>query len=263
MEKYRTKIIITVIIVIALTAAWLQGESYAGIGNGTADISAVSAQGNILVLQTAQISEIIAASIAYINVKATSRDTTESEDIDIISDERNILLVSESKTEIEAESKTVISQDTAITAAIAADGSFTVTLSVRADTILNNMHLLRREKHELVPADGVIFPITIVRAYEGESVFDVLWREMRNAGIHMSFRNTPILNSAYITAINNLYEFDVGNLSGWMYKVNGVFPGFGASQYILSPGDVIEWVYTCDLGRDVGGHLLSGGQRGD
>ena len=142
-------------------------------------------------------------------------------------------------------------------AAQAADaGAFTVTLSVRCDTILDNMHLLDREKHELVPADGVIFPVTEVTVFEGESVFDVLQREMRAAGIHMAFRNTPIYNSAYIEAINNLYEFDVGPLSGWMYQVNGWFPNFGASRYVLEPGDVIEWVYTVDLGRDVGGVML-------
>ena len=39
-------------------------------------------------------------------------------------------------------------------------------------------------------------------------------REMKKAKIHMEFRNTPIYNSAYIMGINNLYEFDVGELSG-------------------------------------------------
>lgn len=131
--------------------------------------------------------------------------------------------------------------------------SFYVTLSVRADTILNNMHLLSEYKHELVPANGVIFPATQVRVEEGESVFEVLQREMRRVGIHMSSRFTPALNSAYVEGIQNLFEFDVGPLSGWMYRVNGVFPNFGSSQYILSAGDVIEWVYTVDLGRDVGG----------
>ena len=139
------------------------------------------------------------------------------------------------------------------------DGSFTVTLSVRCDMILNNMNLLNKEKHELVPADGVIFPATIVTAYEGESVFNVLYREMRRAGIHMQYRNTPIYNSAYLEAINNLYEFDVGELSGWMYKVNGWFPNYGSSRYQLQPGDVIEWHYTCDLGRDLGEYGLGAG----
>jgi len=138
------------------------------------------------------------------------------------------------------------------------DGSFTVTLSVRAHTILYNMHLLHRDKHELVPEDGWIFPPTEVTVYEGESVFNVLQREMRRHRIHMVARWTPIFNSAYVEAINNLYEFDVGPLSGWMYSVNGWFPNFGASRYLLSPGDVVEWVYTVDLGRDLGVMWLGG-----
>ena len=136
------------------------------------------------------------------------------------------------------------------------DDSFTVTLSVRCDTILDNMNRLHKEKVELVPADGVIFPATEVTAYEGESVFNILLREMRRAQIHMEFRNTPIYNSAYIMGIHNLYEFDTGELSGWMYKVNGWFPNYGCSRYQLQPGDVIEWLYTCDLGRDLGEYTL-------
>lgn len=70
--------------------------------------------------------------------------------------------------------------------------------------------------------------------------------------------NTPIYNSAYIEGIGNLYEFDCGELSGWMYKVNGWFPNYGCSRYRLKSGDRVEWVYTCDLGRDVGGYYSTG-----
>lgn len=132
--------------------------------------------------------------------------------------------------------------------------AYTCTLSVRCDTILNNMDWLDPNKVELVPEDGVIFPATEVTFYEGESVFNVLLREMKKAKIHMEFENTPIYNSAYIEGINNLYEFDCGELSGWMYKVNDWFPNYGCSRYGLKPGDVVEWVYTCDLGVDVGGY---------
>ncbi|MCL2388518.1 MAG: DUF4430 domain-containing protein [Defluviitaleaceae bacterium] len=121
--------------------------------------------------------------------------------------------------------------------------SFTVTLSVNANTIPH---------HELVPEDGVIFHATEVTAYEGESVFDVLNREMRNAGIHLVVRRTPIFDSVYIEAINNIFEFDEGPLSGWKYRVNGEFISIGASLYLVQPDDVIEWLYTLDLGRDIG-----------
>lgn len=137
--------------------------------------------------------------------------------------------------------------------------ALTCTLSVRCDTILNNIKWLDPEKVELVPPDGVIFPAARVTFYEGESVFNILQREMKRARIHMEFENTPMYNSAYIEGINNLYEFDCGELSGWMYKVNGWFPNYGSSRYQLHDGDVVEWVYTCDLGIDVGGYYAAAG----
>ena len=142
--------------------------------------------------------------------------------------------------------------------AVITDIAHTCTLSVRCDTILDNIGWLDPEKVELVPADGVIFPATQVTFYEGESVFNVLLREMKKAGIHMEYVNTPMYNSAYIEGINNLYEFDCGELSGWMYKVNDWFPNYGCSRYQLKDGDVIEWVYTCSLGVDVGGYYSVG-----
>lgn len=135
----------------------------------------------------------------------------------------------------------------------------TCTLSVRCDTILNNMDLLSKDKWELVPKDGVIYATATVNFYEGESVFNVLQREMKKTKIQMEFKNTPMYNSAYIEGIDNLYEFDVGELSGWLYKVNGWFPNYGCSRYQLKQGDVVEWVYTCDLGKDVGGYYSTGG----
>jgi len=134
------------------------------------------------------------------------------------------------------------------------------TLSVHCDTVLDNIGNLNPDKTEFVPQDGVIFPPTEVVFYEGESVFDVLQREMRQNKIHMEFVNTPIYNSAYIEGISNLYEFDCGNLSGWMYKVNDWYPNYGCSRYVLQNGDIVEWVYTCDLGRDIGGEGAVGSQ---
>ena len=133
------------------------------------------------------------------------------------------------------------------------DGSFTVTLTIRCDTLLANMDALDANKRELVPADGIVFPTTAVTAYEGESVFNILQRETRRNKLHLEFASTPLYNSAYIEGIHNLYEFDCGGLSGWMYTVNGWFPNYGCSRYQLQPGDVVEWIYTCDLGRDIGG----------
>ena len=123
--------------------------------------------------------------------------------------------------------------------------------------ILNNMDKCSPDKAELVPEDGWLLEPVEVVFYGGESVFNVLQRTCRQKKIHMEFSNTPIYNSAYIEGIGNLYERDVGELSGWMYSVNGWFPNYGCGRYALKDGDVIEWVYTCDLGADVGDDYLA------
>lgn len=143
-------------------------------------------------------------------------------------------------------------QDTVIS-----DKELTCTLSVRCDTVLKNIAWFDKEKLDIIPQDGIIYSERIVSFYEGESVFNLLLREMKRNKIHMEFENTPIYNSAYIEGIANLYEFDCGELSGWMYKVNGWFPNYGCSRYQLKAGDKVEWVYTCDLGADVGGHYAA------
>lgn len=129
----------------------------------------------------------------------------------------------------------------------------TCTISISCATILNNLDDLTRDKQALVPADGWLLEPVEVEFSQGESVFHILQRICRQQKIHMEFEDTPVYNSAYIEGIGNLYEFDCGELSGWSYRVNGVFPGCGCSQYPVQSSDVIEWVYTCELGADVGG----------
>ena len=137
--------------------------------------------------------------------------------------------------------------------------SYTCTFSIECSTILNNLDMLDPDKLEMLPSGGVILAKTTVTFYEGESVFDVLQRLCKEQGIHMEASWTPIYNSAYVEGIHNLYEFDCGALSGWMYQVNGWYPNYGCSRYQLKDGDVVQWRYTCDLGNDVGGAYAVGG----
>ncbi|MDR2611040.1 MAG: DUF4430 domain-containing protein [Clostridiales Family XIII bacterium] len=145
-------------------------------------------------------------------------------------------------------------QDTVVDTTV----KLTCTFSIRCDTILQNMKNLKESKVSLVPPDGVILSKTTVTFSEGENVFDVLKRVTQSKKIHMEFSGNPLYNSAYIEGINNLYEFDCGSRSGWMYKVNGWFPNYGCSRYVLKQGDTVEWVYTCDLGYDIGGGYSTG-----
>ena len=136
---------------------------------------------------------------------------------------------------------------------------FNFSLTIDPVTVLEHMDALNPGKADIVPADGVLLPETTVAFSEGDTVFDVLQQVCRAQGIHMESTWTPAYNSAYIEGIGNLYEFDCGELSGWMYKVNGWFPNYGCSRYQLKEGDTIVWVYTCDLGVDVGGFYSTGG----
>ena len=136
------------------------------------------------------------------------------------------------------------------------DSGLSCTIQIRCDTILDNMENLEPGKNAYVPANGVILATSTIGFVDGETVFDVLKRACEAAGIQLEYSWTPMYDSYYIEGINNLYEFDCGNESGWMYKVNGWFPNYGCSAYPLKDGDVIVWCYTCNgLGADVGGGM--------
>ncbi|MDR0883807.1 MAG: DUF4430 domain-containing protein [Oscillospiraceae bacterium] len=128
----------------------------------------------------------------------------------------------------------------------------TCILAVRCDTALNNFDKLDPAKRDILPADGVIFATKKVSFVTGESVFDLLKREMKTAKIPLEFTPGVGKTGAYIEGIANLYEFDCGALSGWEYRVNGVFPSGGSNSVPVQTGDKIEWLYSCDLGRDIG-----------
>ena len=133
----------------------------------------------------------------------------------------------------------------------------TCTIEIRCDTILNNLDNLVEGKDRYVPPNGVILATSAVEFIEGETVFDVLNRACTYTGIQLEYSYTPLYESYYIEGINNLYEFDCGNESGWMYKVNGWYPNYGCSSYMLSDGDMIIWSYTCSgLGADVGASVF-------
>lgn len=124
------------------------------------------------------------------------------------------------------------------------DGGMTVTLSIRCDTIKD-----REKVNRLIPDDGIILDTTTFIAAEGDTVYDVLMQAIRAE--HIPLDNRGAKGAAYIAGINALYEFDYGELSGWMYRVNGVFPDVGCESYRVSDGDKIEWLYTTDIGKDL------------
>jgi len=60
----------------------------------------------------------------------------------------------------------------------------------------------------------------------------------------------------YVHGIDNLFEFDDGPESGWIYAVNGEYQNVGCASYTIKDRDYVEWHYTLDLGRDLGAYKL-------
>ncbi len=122
-----------------------------------------------------------------------------------------------------------------------------VTLSIRCDTVVG------QPGAEHLPADGVILPETSFVIEAGDTVFTILSEAA--AAHRLRVQNTGVSASssamAYISGINDLHEYDFGDLSGWMYFVNGVSPSVGCGEYELSDGDRIEFLYSCSLGEDL------------
>lgn len=127
------------------------------------------------------------------------------------------------------------------------------TITINCSTILDNLDNLAPGKDRFVPSNGIILAPSTVAFNEGETVFDVLKRVCSAAGIQLEYSYTPLYSSYYIEGINQIYEFDCGNESGWMFQVNGAYPNYGCSSYSLTDGDSIVWNYTCNgYGADLG-----------
>ena len=134
----------------------------------------------------------------------------------------------------------------------------TVTITIRCDTAVKNGMHMESKWAGIVPASGCILPVVSVEFEEGDSVFDILAAVCSRYKLHMSYRG-GMASGCYVEGINNLYEFDGGRWSGWMYCVNKWYPNYGCGVYYVKAGDEIEWNYTCDLGLDLeGGDILGG-----
>lgn len=125
----------------------------------------------------------------------------------------------------------------------------TVTFSVRCDAAKEKTDEMSEELRGRIPEDGEIIPTRELGLPEGATAFDALITAAREEKIRVDYSGSTY--GVYVSAIGFLREFDLGEMSGWMYRVNGEFPDCSAGAFALSDGDEVEFVYTCDMGRDV------------
>lgn len=111
-----------------------------------------------------------------------------------------------------------------------------VSISIRCDTIMSG-------------TDAVILSETDIEIAENDTVYDALVAAAREKSIQLDAKGTGSM--MYIAGINYIYEFDHGDLSGWIFKVNGESASRGCGEFLVHPGDKIEWLYTLTIGKDV------------
>lgn len=118
-----------------------------------------------------------------------------------------------------------------------------VKMSIRCDKIVG------LSDRNYIPNDGIILEETEFEIEAGDTVYDILIQAAKENGIQME--NNGSDKMAYISGINYVYEMDFGDLSGWVYRVNGSSVSVGCSEYELKDGDVIVWHYSLELGNDI------------
>lgn len=140
------------------------------------------------------------------------------------------------------------------------------TVRIKCNTIYDNLSKLKSGKKDFLPSNGVILNNVKVELNGGESAFDVIKKACEENvctdnckyckanGVQIEYTYTPAFNNYYIEGIHQIYEKDCGTQSGWMYSVNGVFPDVDTSSYSVSPGDVIVFSFTCNMGEDIGNY---------
>ena len=134
----------------------------------------------------------------------------------------------------------------------------------------------------------------VYTVHEGETAAELLLRLFEDYGIEVEYGGTPKLNFylrrilcgdiAYnvqippelwtlilrdgITLTDNgdrdsIGEFDYTRCSGWMYCINGMYPGIGLSEYYPIDGDTLCLRFTLALGKDIGGFDATGSGVGE
>jgi hypothetical protein len=95
---------------------------------------------------------------------------------------------------------------------------------------------------------GVILEPTTWEWEEGDDVLDVLKEVTKSNKIPLEYKGAGVLT--YVEGIGNLYEFDQGSNSGWLFKINGKFATRSAGAVKLNIGDNVEWIYSIKVDEE-------------
>lgn len=118
-------------------------------------------------------------------------------------------------------------------------------VTIDCTILLSNMDKLNKNARKYVPDSGKLLDKTSIKIKKGSSAYEVLTAVCKQKKIAYDAEYSAIYKTSYVKGIGYLYEKMAGDMSGWLYLVDGVTPNVGASAYKLKGGEHIEWTYTC------------------
>ena len=118
-------------------------------------------------------------------------------------------------------------------------------VTIDCSVLLSNMDALQKNVRKYVPKDGMLLQKLSVKVKEGASAYDALVTACKAKKIAYDAEYSKMYNGVYVKGIGYLYEKMAGDMSGWLYQVDGKLPNVGASRYIMRDGDTLNWTYTC------------------
>ncbi|MBE5958284.1 MAG: DUF4430 domain-containing protein [Lachnospiraceae bacterium] len=119
-------------------------------------------------------------------------------------------------------------------------------IEINCFELSNNPELVQEKYKKYIPAGGVVLGKITVKVLEGTTVYDILNAACKKENIAIDASFNALYKAYYVKSIHNLPEKAAGDMSGWVYTINGKSPMLGASAYKVSEGDSIVWSYTVD-----------------
>lgn len=128
-----------------------------------------------------------------------------------------------------------------------AENAITVRVGAECTSVLSRLDSINEDinPYSAIPSDGIILQLGEVTLPEGATAFDALDTAARAQKIPVDRVGSTY--GVYVRGIGNVYEFGFGGESGWTYRVNGESPRISAGAYKLSSGDIVEFIYICEL----------------
>lgn len=119
--------------------------------------------------------------------------------------------------------------------------AITVYMSVECSTAVKADNAIAKA----IAPNGWIINKTAYTVDKDSNAFELL----KKSGLVLGSSSSAM--GEYVYSIQSLAEKACGSGSGWLYSVNGDFIGTSCSNYTLKNGDVVEWRYTCNNGKDM------------